>query len=184
MTKIEIEMRSDESILVRWGSRLFVSPSDRPRRRWYEDSSRGAQRVSESRRQRLERLCRQPEAESLVRRFPRLIRRFPRLKTTADKPLKGNSMNAIEKNKATYYVGRCKRTGNFWYESLEDFFCMEELDHHSFEDSPLGAVRVGQDPGDFEEELEVIKKYLPKGEFDASDFELVKVDVSYTLSRP
>jgi hypothetical protein len=86
--------------------------------------------------------------------------------------------------KETFYVVRCKSTGNFWYESLDDFYCMEELDHHSFEDSPLGAVRVGQDPGDFEEELEVIKKYLPKGEFDASDFELVKVDVSYTLSRP
>jgi hypothetical protein len=84
--------------------------------------------------------------------------------------------------KETFYIVRCKSNGNFWHESLDDF--LEELDHHSFEDSPLGAVRVGQDPGDFEEELEVIKKSLPKGEFDASDFELVKVDVSYTLSPP
>jgi hypothetical protein len=91
-------------------------------------------------------------------------------------------MNAIETKKETYYVIRCKSNGNFWHESLDDF--MEELDHHSFEDSPLGAARVGQDPGDFEEELEVIEKYIPKGEFDASDFELVKVDVSYTLSPP
>ena len=103
-----------------------------------------------------------------IRRFPRLPRRFPRL--------------PIETKKETYYVVRCKSSGNFWHVSLDEF--MEELDHLSFEDSPLGAARVGEDPGDFEEELKVIEKYLSKGEFDATDFELVRVDVSYTLSPP
>ena len=79
----------------------------------------------------------------------------------------------------TYYVVRCKSNGNFWHESLDDF-----MFYHSFEDSPLVAARVDQAPGYFEEELKVIEQYLPKGEFDASDFELVKVDVSYTLSPP
>jgi hypothetical protein len=81
--------------------------------------------------------------------------------------------------KETFYVIRCKSSGSFWHASGDDYTALE---CQSFEDSPLDAARVGQAPGDFEEELEVIKKYLPKGEFDASDFELVKVDVSYTLS--
>jgi hypothetical protein len=81
--------------------------------------------------------------------------------------------------KDTFYVVRCKSNANFWHESLDDF-----TDRYFFEGSPLDAVRVGQDPGDFEEELKIIEKYLNKGEFDASDFELVKVDVSYALSPP
>ena len=106
-----------------------------------------------------------PKDTRHIVRFPRLIRRFPRL--------------PIETKKETYYVVRCKSSGTFWYESLDD-----SMAYHSFEKSPLHAAPVGQDPGDFEVELEAIEKYLPKGEFDASDFELVKVDVSYTLSPP
>jgi len=72
MTKMKMEMRLDGSIVVSWGSRVYVSPSDRPRRNWYEDGPRGAQRVSERRRRRLERLRRDRAADLHIHRFPRL----------------------------------------------------------------------------------------------------------------
>jgi hypothetical protein len=79
MTNMEVEMRSDGSIVVSWGSRVYVSPSDRPQRNWYEDGPRGAQRVSERRRRRLERLRRDRTADLHIHRFPRLPLRFLRL---------------------------------------------------------------------------------------------------------
>ena len=79
MTNMGIEMRPDGSIVVSSGSRVYVSPSDRPRRHWYEDGPRGAQRVSESRRRRLEHLRRNRTADLHIHRFPRLPLRFPRL---------------------------------------------------------------------------------------------------------
>lgn len=86
--------------------------------------------------------------------------------------------NTEVKNTTTYYAIWRKSDGELWCATIDPEY--EELDVLGFDSDPLKAARVDEES---EEEMDAIAEFCGDT-FDPADFELVRIDVSYTVNVP